>query len=120
MFNGMEIANDPSLCDQYMGKYPVLSISLKDVDGLDFRTAYDMLCIAVSEEARRFGQVDIYCPWDVINQCNKFLETKEAPMEAHWENSSSNVIVQDILTNATETTKGQIEALISGETEEKL
>lgn len=43
----------------------------------------------------RFGGVDIYCPWDVINQCDKFLESKDAPMEPHWENSSSNSIVQD-------------------------
>ncbi len=66
-----------------------------------------------------FGGVDVYCPWDVINQCDKFLESKTAPMEAHWENSSSNAIVQDILENATETAKGQIEALISGQYIEK-
>lgn len=41
-------------------------------------------------------------------------------MEAHWENSSSNAIVQDILVNATETTKSQIESLISGEIVEKV
>ena len=67
----------------------------------------------------RFGQIDMYCPWDVINQCDKFLEAKDAPMEAHWENSSSNAIVQDILATATETTKNQIEALISGEAVER-
>ena len=67
----------------------------------------------------RFGTSEVYCPWDVINQCDKFLADRSAPMEAHWENSSSNAIVQDILENATETTKSQIEALISGETVEK-
>lgn len=78
---------------------------------VEFREWYD---------GYHFGQVDIYCPWDVINQCDKFLEAKDAPMEAHWENSSSNAIVQDILANATETTKSQIEALISGEVVEKV
>ncbi|MDE7186820.1 MAG: ATP-binding protein, partial [Lachnospiraceae bacterium] len=68
----------------------------------------------------RFGQTKVYCPWDVINQCDKFLEAENAPMEPHWENSSRNAIVQDILTTATETTKKQIEALISGETVEKV
>lgn len=68
----------------------------------------------------RFGQIDVYCPWDVINQCDKFLEVRDAPMESHWENSSSNAIVQDILAIATETTKSQIEALISGEAVEKV
>lgn len=68
----------------------------------------------------QFGRIEIYCPWDVINQCDKFLEAKDAPMDSHWENSSSNAIVQDILESATETMKSQIEALISGEAVEKV
>lgn len=68
----------------------------------------------------RFGETDVYCPWDVINQCDKFLEAKGAPMEAHWENSSSNAIIRDILKTATQTAKDQIEALISGEAAEKV
>lgn len=68
----------------------------------------------------RFGETEIYCPWDVINQCDKFLETTDAPMKTHWENSSSNAIVQDILAVSTETTRGEIEALISGEAIEKI
>ncbi len=68
----------------------------------------------------RFGDIHVYCPWDVINQCDKFLEARDAPMEAHWENSSSNIIVQDILAEATETTKMEIEAMISGEAVEKM
>ena len=68
----------------------------------------------------RFGGMDIYCPWDVLNQCDKFLESKDAPMESHWENSSGNAVVQAIVASAAETTKSQIEALISGESVEKL
>ncbi len=280
LFDGLEISKETAICEQYMGKYPVISISLKDVEGMDFQMAYDMLGIVVSREARRFsfllesdklmqyekdqlmgmmkgnfektayihnslrfltellyehygipvivlideydvpldkayqngyyqemvslirslfsqalktnenlyfavitgclriakesiftglnnfkirsisdvdfaeyfgftdkevremlsyyevedsfeaikewydgyhfGNVDIYCPWDVINQCDKLLTWAEAPMEAHWENSSSNAIVRDIIAAATETTKSQIEALISGEAVEKV
>ena len=57
---------------------------------------------------------------DVINQCDKFRVRADAPMETHWENSSSNAIIQDILVDATETTRSQIEALISGEAVEKV
>jgi len=63
----------------------------------------------------QFGHADMYCPWDVLNQCDKFRCSITAPMEAHWENSSSNAIVQDILENANATVKDQIEALISGQ-----
>lgn len=67
----------------------------------------------------RFGDVDVYCPWDVINQCDLLRVSKDAPMRPHWENSSSNAIVRDILEKATEATKAEIEALISGEAVEK-
>ena len=67
----------------------------------------------------RFGNAHIYCPWDVLNQCDKFLESRSARMEAHWENSSSNSIVKDILEHSNETTRAEIEALISGECVEK-
>ena len=280
LFDGLAISREKTICEQYMGKYPVISVSLKDVAGLDFQTACDMLWSALSEEARRiglpletnrltqseekrlsvlmngefekpvylynslrfltellfryygtpvivlideydvpldkayqygyypemvnllrslfsqvfktngnlyfavitgclriaresiftglnnfkvrtisdirfaeyfgftaeevkallhfynleekfdvlkewydgyrFGLSELYCPWDVLNQCDKFLESITAPMEAHWENSSSNAIVQDILETATETTKSEIEALISGESVEKV
>lgn len=67
----------------------------------------------------RFGQIEVYCPWDVINQCDKLRVMKNPPMESHWENSSSNAIVQEIIEHATATTRDQIEALISGESIEK-
>ena len=279
LFDGLEIAADTEKCAQYMGKYPVISISLKDVEGENYETAYDNLGLIISEEAERFdflldsprlnqiekakfihlmkgdfekpaylhnslrlltrllfkhygiqaivlideydvpldkayqngyylqmvqlirsvfsqvlktnkslyfavitgclriakesiftglnnfkvrtisdnlyaeyfgftdnevqellcyyemeekygqmkewydgyhfGQVDVYCPWDILNQCDKFLESKDAMMESHWENSSSNIIIQNLLETATKTTKDQIEALISGEYIEK-
>jgi len=67
----------------------------------------------------RFGNVEVYCPWDVINQCDKFKMDKGADMELHWENSSSNSIIRDIIEDATESTKAEIEALISGDCIEK-
>lgn len=279
LFEGLDISRETELCERHMGKYPVLSLSLKDVEGGDFETAYDSLCMLVSEEATRFGfleesdklikadkaklqkliegdfekpaflhgslkllsrllsehfgrravilideydvpldkayqdgyyaqmirlirsflsqalktneslefavltgclriaresiftglnnfkvrsisdeqcaeyfgftdgevkemlqyygvedrfpdvkewydgyhfgDVDVYCPWDVINQCDLLRVSRDAPMRPHWENSSSNAIIRDILEDATEATRGEIEALISGEAVEK-
>lgn len=67
----------------------------------------------------RFGNIYVYCPWDVLNQCDKFCESRNARMESHWENSSSNSIVKDILEHSDETARAEIEALISGEYVEK-
>ncbi len=279
LFDGLEISRDAELCRQYMGKHPVISISLKDVEGEDFQAAYDMLGARISEEAERFsfllesdkltksqkakfqkllnedfekssvlygslrlmtevlsrhyestalvlideydvpldkayqagyypkmvqlirslfsqvlktnanmyfavitgclqiakesiftglnnfkvrsissadyaeyfgftdtevkelleyygvedrfpdmkewydgyrfGNVDVYCPWDVISQCDILRVAKDAAMESHWANSSSNAIIQDILKNVTEAAKAEIEMLISGECVEK-
>ncbi len=50
-----------------------------------------------------FGHMDVYCPWDVLNQCYKLCKNADAKMEPHWENSSSNAIIQDMIEDATET-----------------
>lgn len=67
-----------------------------------------------------FGHVDVYCPWDVLNQCYRLCANADAKMDSHWENSSSNAIIQDMIEDVTETTKAEIETLISGECVEKL
>lgn len=66
-----------------------------------------------------FGLTDVYCPWDVINQCDKMRTRKDYPMESHWENSSSNAIVQDMIRQAAEAAKAELETLISGGVVEK-
>lgn len=43
LFKNLEISKDQNLCTQWMNRYPTLFISFKDVDGLDFRSAMDML-----------------------------------------------------------------------------
>ena len=53
IFDGLAISKEAELCEQYMGKYPVVSISLKLVDGHSFEDAYDMLCSVIRSEASR-------------------------------------------------------------------
>lgn len=40
IFEGLEISKETALCEEYMGKYPVISISLKGIDALNFETAF--------------------------------------------------------------------------------
>ena len=51
IFEGTAIAQNQQLCEAYMGKYPVVFISLKGVDGLTFDAAYEMLCDLVRSVA---------------------------------------------------------------------
>ncbi|MCM1135671.1 MAG: ATP-binding protein [Clostridium sp.] len=67
----------------------------------------------------RFGDTSVYCPWDVLNYLRKLRRDKKARPESFWVNSSSNAIIQNILSDASETTKEQLEMLISGEAIEK-
>ena len=54
IFDGLEIAEEEEICREYMGKYPVISISLKGIDALTYETAYQMAVQTVTEAAARF------------------------------------------------------------------
>lgn len=54
LFDGLEIAKETRLCEEYMGKFPVVSISLKGVNGADYETARSMMCAEIGNEALRF------------------------------------------------------------------
>jgi len=53
VFEGLEIARETELCEKYMGKFPVISISLKDVCADSYPTARRMLIKTIKEEAVR-------------------------------------------------------------------
>ena len=55
LFAGLKIMQEKELCEKYMGKFPVISISLKSVDGRNFESASVALRTVIGDEARRFG-----------------------------------------------------------------
>ena len=67
----------------------------------------------------RFGDADIYCPWDVINRVDDLCDTPEAEPKCYWINSSGNVLVKRFVSIANRTTQDEIERLIAGEPIEK-
>ena len=54
LFDGLSIAQNQEICQEYMGKYPVVSISLKGVDADNFEDARKLLVKIMNREARRF------------------------------------------------------------------
>ena len=54
LFDGLRIAEESTLCETCMGKFPVISISLKGIDAADYETARNLMVKVVNEEARRF------------------------------------------------------------------
>ena len=62
----------------------------------------------------RFGNVDVYCPWDVINYCDELLADPIAPPKNYWANTSGNDLILRLLKKADQTTKEEVEELING------
>ena len=54
LFEGLKIMREKALCEKYMGKFPVISISLKSVDGRNFESASVALRTLIGNEAGRF------------------------------------------------------------------
>ena len=54
LFEGLEISKEKQLCEEYMGKFPVISISLKGINAGCYETARAMAVKTINEEASRF------------------------------------------------------------------
>lgn len=66
-----------------------------------------------------FGNVDVYCPWDVINHVDRIKDDPMAGPEAYWINTSGNELVKRFIDKAGKTTRDEIERLIVGEAIDK-
>ncbi len=54
IFNGLNISKETALCEEYMGKYPVISVSLKGIDARCYEKAYQKVVQVIMEVAARF------------------------------------------------------------------
>ena len=62
----------------------------------------------------RFGDTDVYCPWDVINYCDELLADSGAEPENYWANTSGNDLIRRLLKKASQSTRDDVEQLING------
>ena len=62
----------------------------------------------------RFGDADVYCPWDVINYCDELLADPKAMPQNYWANTSGNDLILGMLKKADQTTKDEVEELLNG------
>ena len=64
----------------------------------------------------RFGNVDVYCPWDVINYCDELRINAQAQPKNYWSNTSSNEAVKCFVQQSDKgTVRREIEKLVAGE-----
>lgn len=111
--------------------------SIEDVDfdeyfGFTEKEVTEMLLYYGLEENRaavrewydgyHFGNIDVYCPWDVICYCQKHKKNRLLPPENYWINTSGNDIVKHFIDRMGEQrtlTRLEIEQLIAGESVQK-
>ena len=81
LFQGLEIMEELELCGEYMGKFPVISLSLKDIDAESYETAFSIAAMLVNEEAGRH-----YClleseklTWNEQKAFSELLDRKMEP-----------------------------------------
>ena len=70
----------------------------------------------------RFGKVDVYCPWDVINYCSDHIDDPKLLPQNYWLNTSSNEVIHRFIDSAGKLgrlTRAELERLVNGETVQK-
>ena len=70
----------------------------------------------------RFGKVDVYCPWDVINYCSDHIDDPKLLPQNYWLNTSSNEVIHRCIDSAGKLgrlTRAELERLVNGETVQK-
>ena len=67
-----------------------------------------------------FGNVDVYCPWDVLCYCDKLRANREEFPGNYWSNTSGNDIIRHFIEMARGTTRQEMEQLMAGNTVEKI
>lgn len=64
----------------------------------------------------QFGNVEVYCPWDVINYCDALRADPHAQPKNYWSNTSSNEAVRRFIEESDKAvTRGEVEKLVAGE-----
>ena len=63
----------------------------------------------------RFGDFDVYCPWDVMNYLRDLQINPQAQPSSYWKNTSDNAIIRSFIDYAGNTITKKLEKLLSGE-----
>ena len=109
LFDGLKISEKPAVCEAYMGKFPVVFVSLKSVNALDFAGAYDMLCAVIRQEVERL---------DFLQNSPKLSESEKMMLKALTESNPPIAVMKNslrMLTAALEKHYGQETILLIDE-----
>lgn len=112
IFTGLNNFTINTIVDEAADEY--FGFTQSDVDALLHYYALEQQAATMKDwyDGYRFGEADIYCPWDVINYANKLRFNPQAKAEAFWVNTSGNDLVQHFIAKADKNTKKELELLL--------
>ena len=119
IFTGLNNLRTVSLLDDSYAEY--FGFTQHEVDS--FLSAYGI--IQKSDEVKKwydgycFGNTEVYNPWSVINYVSDIAYKNTEFPKPYWSNTSSNSIVRELIENADDEAKQELEELIAGNTIEK-
>ncbi|WP_285825757.1 AAA family ATPase [Schaedlerella arabinosiphila] len=116
IFTGLNNLKVLTIADERFDEY--FGFTDKEVRGLleyyDAADHYDE--VKRWYDGYQFGNVEVYCPWDVLNHCDRIRSESNVQPENYWINTSSNDAVKRFIQeSANATTKREIERLVAGE-----
>ena len=116
IFAGLNNLKVMTVADERFDEY--FGFTDKEVKGLleyyDVMDHYD--AIKKWYDGYQFGNVEVYCPWDVLNHCDRIRSDPYVQPENYWINTSSNDAVRRFIEkSANAATKREIERLLAGE-----
>lgn len=114
IFTGLNNLNVMTITDVHFDEY----FGFTDQEVRTLLDYYGLMnCYEVMKawyDGYHFGNMDVYCPWDVINYCYALRGNPSARPQNYWSNTSSNAIVRRLIRNAEGVTKKELEELING------
>ena len=96
----------------------MLGTALKDNEALRFAVITG--CQAYAEKIREwydgyhFGDLDIYCPWDVLNYIRDLQSDNTVVPQSYWKNTSGNTIIRSFIDYAGTSITRKLENLLEG------
>lgn len=115
IFTGLNNMNVMSMVDEYFDSY--FGFTDAEVHELLAYYGLESACETMEQwyDGYQFGNVSVYCPWDVMKYCQALLKNKNAFPENYWANTSGNAMVRRFIDKANQQTRNEIEKLIAGE-----
>ena len=116
IFTGLNNLNVLSVTDvQYDDYFGFTDREVREMlEYYDISDAYD--AVKSWYDGYRFGDAEVYCPWDVICFCSRRIDNPRLFPQNYWSNTSSNEIIQRFIRmTGNGLTKSEVEALVAGE-----